>query len=101
MPSYERSVFLNCPYDDAFAPLFHAAVLTVAALGFTPRCARESEGESDPRIDRIARGLKESKYSVHDLTRFTGEGPDQLARFNMPLELGMALSLRYLGKASR
>lgn len=95
MPSYERSVFLNCPFDDAFAPLFYAAVLTIASLGFTPRCARETEGESDPRIDRIARGLRESKYSVHDLSRFQGEGPDHIGRFNMPLELGMALLLRY------
>ncbi len=100
MPSYERSVFLNCPFDDLFAPLFHAAVLTIAALGFTPRCARESEGESETRIDRIARGLRESKYSIHDLSRFQGEGPDNLSRFNMPLELGMALSIRYQGKTS-
>jgi hypothetical protein len=100
VPPYERSVFLNCPFDDLFAPLFHAAVLTIGALGFTPRCAREAEGESDPRIDRIARGLRESKYSIHDLSRFQGEGPDNLPRFNMPLELGMALSLRYQGKLS-
>jgi hypothetical protein len=100
LPSYERSVFLNCPFDDLFAPLFHAAVLTIAALGFTPRCARETEGESDPRIDRIAKGLSESKYSIHDLSRFQGEGPDNLSRFNMPLELGMALSTRYRGKTS-
>src|SRR5437762_6007355 len=81
-----------------FAPLFHAAVLTIAALGFTPRCARETEGESETRIDRIAKGLSESKYSIHDLSRFKGEGPDNLSRFNMPLELGMALSIRYQGK---
>jgi hypothetical protein len=100
VPSYERSVFLNCPFDDLFAPLFHAAVLTIAASGFTPRCARETEGEADPRIDRIAKGLRESKYSIHDLSRYQAEGPDNLPRFNMPLELGMALSLRYLGRDS-
>jgi hypothetical protein len=100
VPSYEGSVFLNCPFDDLFAPLFHAAVLTIGALGFTPRWARETEGESEPRIDRIARGLRESKYSVHDLSRLQNEGPDNLPRFNMPLELGMAVSLRYLGKIS-
>jgi hypothetical protein len=93
-------VFLNCPFDDSFAPLLHAVVLTIAALGFTPRCARDTEGESDPRIDRIARGLRESKYSIHDLSRFQGEGPDNISRFNMPLELGMALSIRYQGKVS-
>jgi len=83
-----------------FAPLFDAAVLTIAALGFTPPCARESEGESDPRIDRIAKGFSQCKYSIHDLSRFQGEGPDNLFRFNMPLELGMALSIRYQGRLS-
>jgi hypothetical protein len=94
-PPYEKSVFINCPFDAAFEPLFHAIVLTTAARGFTPRCARESEGQADPRIDRIAKGLLESKYSIHDLSRFQGEGPENLARFNMPLELGMAVGIRY------
>lgn len=95
MPVYEKSVFINCPFDDAFAPLFHAIVLTVVARGFTPRCARETEGQADPRMTRIARGLMDSKYSIHDLSRFQGEGAENLARFNMPLELGMAIGLRH------
>jgi hypothetical protein len=98
VPIYEESVFINCPYDGAFEPLFHAIVLTIEALGFTPRSARETEGEADPRIVRIARGLLSSKYSIHDLSRFQGEGPENLARFNMPMELGMALGIRYLGQ---
>ena len=96
-PAYEKSVFINCPFDPPFEPLFHAIVLTVAARGFTPRCARESEGQAVTRIDRIARGLMESKYSIHDLSRFQGEGGAlNLSRFNMPLELGMAVGIRYL-----
>ena len=97
MPAaYERSVFINCPFDDDFQPLFHAIVLTVAAKGFTPRCAHETEGQADPRIVRIARGLMESKYSIHDLSRYQGQGAENLGRFNMPLELGIALGIRYL-----
>lgn len=38
----------------------------------------------------------ESKYSIHDLSRYRGEGAENRARFNMPLELGMALGMRYL-----
>ena len=95
-PPYEKSVFINCPYDDAFAPLFDAIVLTIAARGFTPRSARETEGQGDPRIFRIAQGLMTSKYSIHDLSRFQGEGVENLARFNMPLELGMALAIRFM-----
>lgn len=71
-------------------------MLTIAALGFTPRSARETEDEADPRMVHIARGLLGSKYSIHDLSRFQGEGAENLARFNMPLELGMALGIRYL-----
>lgn len=96
MPAYEKSVFINCPFDAPFEPLFHAIVLTVAARGFVPRSARESEGQAEPRITRIAKGLMESRYSIHDLSRFQGEGAENLARFNMPLELGMALGMRYL-----
>ncbi len=97
MPAaYEKSVFINCPFDDEFQPLFHAIVLTVAARGFTPRCAHETEGQADPRIVRIARGLMESKYSIHDLSRYQGQGTENLGRFNMPLELGIALGMRYL-----
>lgn len=96
MPAYEHSVFINCPYDGDFAPLFHAMVLTVVARGFTPRSALETMGEADPRIIRIVRGLRQSKYSIHDLSRYQGAGVDNLARFNMPLELGIALGFRHL-----
>jgi hypothetical protein len=96
-PVYEKSVFINCPFDPDFEPLFHAIVLTVAARGFTPRCARETEGQADLRMSGITSGLLESKYSIHDLSRFQGYGQENLARFNMPLELGMALGIRYLG----
>ncbi|MBV8847372.1 MAG: hypothetical protein JO307_31570 [Bryobacterales bacterium] len=97
MPApYEKSVFINCPYDKEFEPLFHAIILTVAALGFVPRSARETEGQSETRIKRIAIGLLQCKYSIHDLSRFQGEGNENLARFNMPLELGMALGVQYL-----
>jgi hypothetical protein len=94
-PKYEKSVFINCPYDPEFEEMFLAIVFTVAAFGFIPRSARDSEGRADTRIDRITEALANSKYSIHDLSRFTGEGTDNIARFNMPLELGIALALRY------
>jgi hypothetical protein len=94
---YEKSVFINCPFDQTFEPLFHAIVLTVAARGFIPRCARETEGQAETRIARIAKGILQAKYSIHDLSRYQGEGVDNLARFNMPLELGIALGIQYLG----
>jgi len=101
VPAYEKSVFINCPFDEDFQPLFHAIVLTVAARGFTPRCAYETEGQADPRIVRIVRGLADSKYSIHDLSRYQGQGAENLGRFNMPLELGIALGMRFLQEGTR
>jgi hypothetical protein len=47
-------------------------------------------------MDRIAHGIFTSNYSVHDLSRFRGEGADLFARFNMPLELGIAMGRQFL-----
>lgn len=41
------------------------------------------------------KAIRGSKYSVHDLSRCRGEGDENLARFNMPLELGMAMAERF------
>jgi hypothetical protein len=45
-------------------------------------------------LDRILAGLSACRYSIHDLSRCRGEGEENLARFNMPLELGMAMAIR-------
>jgi predicted phosphoadenosine phosphosulfate sulfurtransferase len=46
-------------------------------------------------MERIKRAIFSSKYSIHDLSRCKGEGDEHLARFNMPLELGIAMGRRY------
>jgi len=43
-------------------------------------------------MQRIMRAIFSSKYSIHDLSRCRGEGDENLARFNMPLELGIAMA---------
>ena len=43
-------------------------------------------------MERIVQALCASKYSIHDLSRCQGEGSANLARFNMPLELGIAMA---------
>ena len=92
------SVFLNCPYDLEYQALFDSAVLSVVCCGFTPRSALESGTIAEPRMARITRAIFDSKYSIHDLSRCKGEGDANLARFNMPLELGIAMARRYLGR---
>lgn len=46
-------------------------------------------------MERIMGAIFSSKYSIHDLSRCKGEGDEHLARFNMPLELGIAMGRRY------
>ncbi|MDQ3814755.1 MAG: hypothetical protein M3347_12500 [Armatimonadota bacterium] len=91
-----KSVFINCPYDIEFAPLFDAIVFATVCCRFVPRSALESGTVAIPRMERITQAIFTSKYSVHDLSRCRGEGNEQLARFNMPLELGIAMARRYM-----
>jgi hypothetical protein len=92
-----KSVFINCPFDIEYSRLFDAIVFATVCCGFVPRSALESGTVSEPRLTRVIGALSRCKYSIHDLSRCTGEGSDNFARFNMPLELGMAVALRFMG----
>lgn len=88
------SVFINCPYDAAYRPVFDAIVFTLLCYGMWPRWAEDST-RGLTRLDRIVDALRASRFSIHDLSRCKGEGDENLARMNMPLELGMALEQAY------
>jgi len=61
-----------------------------------PRSARETGAVAEPRLDRVVRTLFSSRYSIHDLSRARGEGEENWSRFNMPLELGIAVARRHV-----
>jgi hypothetical protein len=54
-------VFINCPFDDLYKPLFHATVFTVTFLGFDAICALERDGAQDLRLQKIISMIDESK----------------------------------------
>lgn len=89
-------VFVNCPFDEEFRPQRNAIIFTCVHAGFFPVMAGSSGQTGRPRLDRILDALGCCRYSIHDLSRCRGEGDANLARFNMPLELGMAMQLRGL-----
>lgn len=93
--SRHMSVFINCPFDKDYLPIFDAVVFATVCCGFLPRCAIESGCTAVPRMDRITQAILASKYSIHDLCRCRGEGDANLARFNMPLELGVSMAQRF------
>lgn len=90
----DRTVFVNCPFDDDYRAALDAIIFTCVHAGFLPLLAASTGTVAVPRVERILEGLSWSRYSIHDLTRYQGEGSNNLSRFNMPLELGMAMAQR-------
>src|SRR4051794_7377817 len=92
-----QSVFINCPFDAEYQPLFRALVFAVQDCGFLPRSALERDDGSEVRIDKIRRIIGESAFGVHDISRTETDADTGLPRFNMPLELGIFLGAKYFG----
>jgi hypothetical protein len=97
MASTPRDVFINCPFDDDFAPMFRSLVFAVTRCGFRVRCAREMDDGTETRIDKLYRIIGESRYGIHDLSRTELDATNKLPRFNMPLELGLFLGAKKYG----
>lgn len=100
MDSRSKRVFINCPFDDEFKPIFDAIVFAIHDLGFEARHALIKDG-NEIRLLRIAREIAESKYSIHDLSRVEVSGKQKLPRFNMPFEAGIAFSLSHFATESK
>src|SRR6266852_6729294 len=94
---YAQGVFINCPFDSEYKPLFEAIAFAVLACGFRPRCALEIDDSSEVRIDKIFKIIAECKYGIHDISRTEVTSASGLPRFNMPLELGMFLAAKRFG----
>lgn len=84
-------VFLNYPFDDGFRGLADAMSFAVIAGGLLPLCAFDLTAPDRPRLEMLVDAIRNCQYSAHDLSRSHGEGPNNLARMNMPIEMGMAL----------
>lgn len=96
--SYGYSVFINCPFDDSYRPLFEAVVFAVHDCGYIARCALEVTDASEVRIEKIARIIEGCKFGVHDISRTESDATTTLPRFNMPLELGLFLGAKRFGR---
>jgi hypothetical protein len=99
MKSYDNSVFINCPFDSAYRPLFEAVVFAVYDCGFYPRSALEIDDSSEVRIEKIIRIVAECRLAVHDISRTQLDRDSRLPRFNMPLELGIFIGAKAFGSA--
>ena len=65
--NYDTDVFINCPFDRRYKPLFRAIVFTVFDCGLRARCALELDDASVIRIDKIFKIIDEwQDYGDYD-----------------------------------
>jgi hypothetical protein len=93
----ELGVFINGPFDSAYAPILDAIAFTVTVCGLKARCGLEVSDSGELRLQKILRLLQASRFSIHDLCRVELDSDSALPRFNMPIELGIALGMKHLG----
>jgi hypothetical protein len=89
MPPRKRieSVFLNIPYDLGFEDLYLAYIVGLTQLGLRVNATVAVPNQG--RLETIFGLIEESNFSIHDLSRI--ELSRGIPRFNMPVELGLAL----------
>lgn len=90
-------VYINCPFDGDYRPIFEALVFAVQDCGFIARCALELDDGSQVRIDKIERLIAACRLGIHDISRTELDPVWALPRFNMPLELGLFLGAKRFG----
>src|SRR5580658_4264166 len=93
---YNTSVFINCPFDRDYEPIFLAIVFAVSDSGFTVRCALEAD-EGATRIDKIYSLIESCRFGIHDISRIERDPVNDLPRFNMSFEPGLFLGARRYG----
>ncbi|HYU25729.1 MAG TPA: hypothetical protein VEO74_11030 [Thermoanaerobaculia bacterium] len=96
-PSLAYGVFVNCPFDESYRPIFEAIVFAVHDCGYVARCSLEVSDASQVRIEKIAAIIAACKFGIHDISRTELDATTHLPRFNMPLELGLFLGAKRFG----
>ncbi len=94
-------VFINCPFDHSYKPIFEAIVFAIYHLGFVARCALEIDDASAYRLDKILDLIERSRYGVHDISSVAIDAITGLPRFNMPMELGLFLGCKRFGETAQ
>ena len=96
--SFDKNIFINCPFDDDYYSLLRPLLFTVIYLGFNPKIALERSDSGETRLSKICELIAHSKYSIHDLSRMKASQKEQLSRHNMPFELGLDIGCRIFSK---
>lgn len=94
MNSFEKNVFVNCPFDSDYNSLLKTLLFTILYCGYNPRIALERLDSGEVRLMKIKELIDESKFSIHDLSRIKSSDKNEYYRLNMPFEIGLDLGCR-------
>lgn len=86
--AYKNNVFINCPFDTQYRDFIERLLFVLHSLGFNALISINKSSGHD-RILEITKMIKNSKYSIHDLSRNTAKKKGEYARQNMPFEFGI------------
>jgi hypothetical protein len=95
--AFDRNVFINCPFDTQYLELLRPLLFTLVFLGYSPRIASERSDSLESRIEKICGLIRDSRYTIHDLSRLRASEGGELYRMNMPFELGIEYGCRLFG----
>jgi hypothetical protein len=94
---FEKNVFINCPFDPEYNFLLRPLLFTIESLGFAPKIASERSDGGELRLAKITGLIRQSRYSIHDLSRLQADRKGEFYRLNMPFELGVEYGARFFG----
>lgn len=86
---YDDNVFINCPFDKLYKPIFDAIIFAIHDAGFVARCSLEVIDSGQTRLRKLLSIIAECKYGIHDISRTEVGRVTKVPRFNMPFECGL------------
>jgi hypothetical protein len=96
-PDFDRNVFINCPFDPEYKSLLRPLLFTILYVGMIPKIGLERSDSGETRINKICEMIRDSRYSIHDLSRLQSRRRNEFYRMNMPFELGIEYGCRQFG----
>jgi hypothetical protein len=94
--SFEKNIFINCPFDYDYAPILKSLIFISIYFQFEPQISK-TVSSSHLRINEIMKLIQTSKYSIHDISRCEPLKTGELPRFNMPYEMGLDIGCSIYG----
>ena len=85
--SFNNNVFINCPFDKyRIDAILKPILFCLMVHGLNPQLALDVNDSGQLRIDKIVNLMKNSKYSIHDLSLLKVANTKEFARMNMVVQ---------------